>query len=106
MALLSNTPRTQEQRAAQSLLKTAQQIFESNLQALQYGVNTLWTNTDPQGVLNAMQEVNPGSPKELFVATASLIAMLESQLPGCTTSIVVAIKPTTQNSDGSVTINT
>lgn len=108
----------QTQRALQratAIAKSPANILKGILQMMENPLNLLWVQTPndpseptPQMILNTLQTIaisENGTASDLFRYTSALFTVLESEAPGCTASLASLIKPSTINSDGSVTVN-
>lgn len=81
--------------------ETLQQIFNR----WRGNMIRVWSDPNPQAILDAWQTAYPGEPAKYFAANQATVIFLEAITPGCTTTIMALVKPFTINTTtGAVTI--
>jgi hypothetical protein len=110
--LLGDPPETADERQARLIIESVESSKSAFLGELRHNFKLLWDYPNPQGVLDAMQVKQPGSPAKLFGIHSRLTQFIATELTLANDlatfaelqSLATAIPPHEINEDGTVTI--
>lgn len=101
----TSTPVSSELAKVNDIRTSSQQTLQALFNRWRGNMIRVWSDSNPQAVLDAWQTAFPGEPAKVFQQNAQTVAYLEQMTPGCTTSTMALVKPFTVNqSTGAITI--
>lgn len=102
---------TTEQTVSPELAKvndirtSSQQTLQALFNRWRGNMIRVWSDPNPQTILDAWQTAFPGELAKVFQQNAQTVAYLEQMTPGCTTTTMALVKPFTINqTTGAITI--